>query len=93
MSNRPGVSGPTSSNSAPAPDGNISCTLLNHINGDAYVPDGRVDKPKEGKYNNNLGMGANGFDGDSEAEAACRDSIHLVKRWTQVSAEAQPLAA
>ncbi len=53
----------------------------------------RVDKLKAGNYNINSGMGANGFDGDSEAEAACRDPIHLVKRWTQVSAEAQPLAA
>ena len=44
-------------------------------------------------YNRSRRMGANGFDGDSEAEAACRDSIHLVKRWAQVSAETLPVAA
>jgi len=38
-------------------------------------------------------MGANGFDGDIEAEVACRESTNLVKRWTKLSAEALPVAA
>lgn len=38
-------------------------------------------------------MGANGFDGDSEAEVACRESTYLVKRWTKLSAEAHSVAA